>query len=232
MGKSRLSADKEELLKQLVTRYAEEGQEGDDLISTNAQIAFWSDMREVLSVNKSSTGFDILDDIAEAVIDQTGYASDALGGPIHILLRPTRQRASKRAELHPRFEAPSPKNAPSSSKPSSAKKRKERSPRESSPSSSPERKKPFFTVELADKAPHVIREDLEKLYRRASATNKAPFQLAYTWEGSQLGTTRKRSHTPTWRVGVGGTMIVTASGTGSFMRLSSRLRLKLVVVSR
>ncbi|OWY98290.1 hypothetical protein PHMEG_00030974 [Phytophthora megakarya] len=227
MVKSRPSASKEELLKQLVACYVKEDQVDDVTTTANAQVAFWSEMREVLSVNESSAGLDILDDIAEAVIDRTGYASDAFGGPILILPNPTRQKANKRAELHPRFVAPLAKDAPASnagaknassrsSTPRNAssstsnrdKKRKERSSRDSPPPS--KRKRPCFNVELAVSTPQEIRDNLENLYRRIEAANSTPWQLAYPWEGS-ISTLLFMLPT-----GVGGITTVKRSGIGNY----------------
>ncbi|POM74056.1 hypothetical protein PHPALM_9034 [Phytophthora palmivora] len=169
MGKSRLPSDEQKLLKRLVARYAEEDSDTEESTTVSAQEAFWTDMHEVLGANESSAGLDILDDIAEAVIAQAGSASDAFSGPVFILPKPTRQKASKRVDIHPRFTTldhknsssteSSPKNVPNF-KPKQTKKRKERSTGNSGWLGGP--------------------------LSSGAHANRSAFQLAFPWEGSRL----------------------------------------------
>ncbi|KAE8985865.1 hypothetical protein PR001_g22766 [Phytophthora rubi] len=46
-----------------------------------SQTVFWSETRNILAVNSLSSGLDILDDVAKALIDDTGLAAQALSGP-------------------------------------------------------------------------------------------------------------------------------------------------------
>ncbi|KAE8889757.1 hypothetical protein PF005_g30685 [Phytophthora fragariae] len=55
-----------------------------------AQLAFWCDMREVLAADEATMGLEILGDIAEAILDESGKAKEALSGPVLILPEPSR----------------------------------------------------------------------------------------------------------------------------------------------
>ncbi|KAE9286182.1 hypothetical protein PR003_g26388 [Phytophthora rubi] len=151
-------------------------------------------MRQELSVKEATSGLEVLDDIAEAILDDTGKAGDAFSGPILLLPKPARMRESKGAPDHQRFTSylpESPKSTPSGPKnpPKTPPKAKPKSPSKVSKkrkSPSPARAVNFFMDALAVKTPQIIRDDLEKLYRRASELGAAPYELAYPWAGSRL----------------------------------------------
>ncbi|KAE9235912.1 hypothetical protein PF004_g8978, partial [Phytophthora fragariae] len=135
-----------------------------------------------LSVNEATSGLDVLDDIAEAILDETGKAGDAFSGPILLLPKPARMRESKGAPDHQRFTSylpESPKSTPSG--PKNPPKTPPKSPSmvsKTRKSPSPARAVNFFMDALAVKTPQIIRDDLEKLYRRASELGAAPYELA------------------------------------------------------
>ncbi|KAE9104211.1 hypothetical protein PF010_g13468 [Phytophthora fragariae] len=143
-------------------------------------------MRQELSVNEATSGLEVLDDIAEAILDETGKAGDAFSGPILLLPKPTRMRESKGAHDHQRFTSylpESPKSTPSGPKnpPKTPPKAKPKSPSKVSKkrkSPSPALAVNFFMDALAVKTPQIIRDDLEKLYRRASELGAPPYELA------------------------------------------------------
>ncbi|KAE9015628.1 hypothetical protein PF010_g5375 [Phytophthora fragariae] len=56
-----------------------------------AQTAFWSEMRNILAVNAGSSGLDVLDEVAKALIEETGLTAQAQSGPVTILPQPSRQ---------------------------------------------------------------------------------------------------------------------------------------------
>ncbi|KAE9277615.1 hypothetical protein PF008_g28811 [Phytophthora fragariae] len=92
-------------------------------------------MRDIIAVNALSSGLDILDDVAKALIDDTGRAAQALSGPVTILPHPSMQSASAGATPHPSFTSPSKKRSvpAKQAKGSAAKKQKA----SASPTSSP-----------------------------------------------------------------------------------------------
>ncbi|KAK1947081.1 hypothetical protein P3T76_001091 [Phytophthora citrophthora] len=111
MSRSQSSTDDEELLKRLVARYVRESRDSNTSATVETQVVFWSSMREVLSVNEASMGLNQLDGLAEALIDQTGVASEVLRCLVLILPQPASQKASNRASAHSRFTAAAVKNA-------------------------------------------------------------------------------------------------------------------------
>ncbi|KAE9158399.1 hypothetical protein PF005_g32467 [Phytophthora fragariae] len=76
-----------------------------------SKTVFWSEMRDIIAVNALSSGLDILDDVAKALIDDTGRAAQALSGPVTILPHPSMQSASTGATPHPSFTSPSKKRS-------------------------------------------------------------------------------------------------------------------------
>ncbi|KAE9278557.1 hypothetical protein PF008_g28591 [Phytophthora fragariae] len=68
-----------------------------------AQLAFWCDMRQVLAANETTMGLEILDDIAEIILDESVEAADALSGSVRIQSKPSRQHESQGAPDHQRF---------------------------------------------------------------------------------------------------------------------------------
>ncbi|KAE9065590.1 hypothetical protein PF010_g28138, partial [Phytophthora fragariae] len=111
-----------------------------------SKTVFWSEMRDIIAVNALSSGLDILDDVAKALIDDTGRAAQALSGPVTILPHPSMQSASTGATPHPSFTSPSKKRSvpAKQAKGSAAKKQKA----SASPTSSPVA--PEEEAELAD----------------------------------------------------------------------------------
>ncbi|KAE9347350.1 hypothetical protein PF008_g7836 [Phytophthora fragariae] len=68
-----------------------------------AQTEFWSAMRSILAVNELTSGVEILDDIAAALISGQADPVMAFSGPINLLPPPSRQRAGGKAPMHPAF---------------------------------------------------------------------------------------------------------------------------------
>jgi len=60
----------------------------EDTIRRIAQREFWTTMREKLSVNVSSSGLFVLDQIAEAILDDTEEKDTAFTDPIMLLPKP------------------------------------------------------------------------------------------------------------------------------------------------
>ncbi|ETO77858.1 hypothetical protein F444_07014, partial [Phytophthora nicotianae P1976] len=67
------------------------------------KIEFYQRFRGVLSVNEGTIGLEILDDVAEAVIDGDEDPARSLSGSIHILPLPSRQCEARRPPPHPVF---------------------------------------------------------------------------------------------------------------------------------
>ncbi|KAE8899009.1 hypothetical protein PF003_g17166 [Phytophthora fragariae] len=67
------------------------------------QTEFWSAMRSILAVNELTSGVEILDDIAAALISGQADPLLAFSGPINLLPPPSRQRAGGKAPMHPAF---------------------------------------------------------------------------------------------------------------------------------
>ncbi|KAE9156517.1 hypothetical protein PF005_g33179 [Phytophthora fragariae] len=68
-----MSDDEDKLLRLLVGKYIKKGNpKGSKVHDTGrmlAQLAFWCDMREALAANGATMGLEILDDMAEAILD-------------------------------------------------------------------------------------------------------------------------------------------------------------------
>ncbi|KAE9225352.1 hypothetical protein PF005_g5541 [Phytophthora fragariae] len=106
-----------------------------------AQTAFWSEMRNILAVNAGSSGLDVLDEVAKALIEETGLTAQAQSGP----MRPAADKSAKG---------------------SSSKKQRTTS----SPASSPAALgTPLITFPLATGLPKEFVRDLENIYRHVVA---------------------------------------------------------------
>ncbi|KAE9322387.1 hypothetical protein PF001_g4419 [Phytophthora fragariae] len=71
------NGDQDKLLRLLVDKFVKSDKTAHGTAQKLAQLAFWRDMRQELSVNEATSGLDVLDDIAEAILDETGKAGDA-----------------------------------------------------------------------------------------------------------------------------------------------------------
>ncbi|KAE9085615.1 hypothetical protein PF010_g20396 [Phytophthora fragariae] len=69
-----MSDDEDKLLRLLVGKYIKKGKpKGSKVHDTSrmlAQLAFWCDMREALAANEATMGLEILDDVAEVILDE------------------------------------------------------------------------------------------------------------------------------------------------------------------
>eukprot|EP00644_Phytophthora_capsici_P011652 jgi/Phyca11/19605/fgenesh1_pg.PHYCAscaffold_50_\ len=74
-------------------------------IRKDAQREFWTEMRERLSVNQSSSGLFVLDQLAEALLDDASTEDKemAFTDPVMLLPKPSRQREAPNAYVHNRF---------------------------------------------------------------------------------------------------------------------------------
>ncbi|KAE8892178.1 hypothetical protein PF005_g29045 [Phytophthora fragariae] len=70
---------------------------------------------------------------------------------------------------------------------------------------------------LVEKVPQQIRDDLDKLYERASQLNVSLYELAYPWKESRLFYDPHYTPTFTSATGDGGASIDPISGIGSCM---------------
>ncbi|KAE8903078.1 hypothetical protein PF003_g13030 [Phytophthora fragariae] len=150
-----------------------------------SKTVFWSEMRDIIAVNALSSGLDILDDVAKALIDDTGRAAQALSGPVAILPHPSMQSASTGATPHPSFTSPSKKRSvpAKQAKGSAAKKQKA----SASPKSSPEAPgTALITFPLALGLPKEFVRDLEGIFRHVAAVNLKAWQRAYPWVNQHL----------------------------------------------
>ncbi|KAI9982011.1 hypothetical protein PInf_009799 [Phytophthora infestans] len=143
-------------------------------------------MRDVLAINEGTVGMGIMDEIAAAIIQGSGKASDALTGPVMILPSPSRQHARGKPPQDHRFarvSLPAPQNA----RPGSGKK-KTRGSQGTSSQGRKDRSSPPFDLpfELADRTPPRVRHDLEKIYQEAVLLGLEPFMMAFPWRGSVL----------------------------------------------
>ncbi|KAE9275532.1 hypothetical protein PF001_g26538 [Phytophthora fragariae] len=81
-----MSDDEDKLLRLLVGKYIKKGKpKGSKVHDTSrmlAQLAFWCDMREALAANEATMGLEILDDVAEVILDELGKANEALSGTV------------------------------------------------------------------------------------------------------------------------------------------------------
>ncbi|KAE9030735.1 hypothetical protein PR002_g9818 [Phytophthora rubi] len=113
------NGDQDKLLRLLVAKFVKSDKTAHGTAQKLTQLTFWREMRQVLAANEASTGLEALDDIAEAILDETGEAEDAFSGPILLLPKPSRMRESKGAPNHQRFTSylpESPKSTPSGPK--------------------------------------------------------------------------------------------------------------------
>ncbi|KAE9355839.1 hypothetical protein PF008_g3880 [Phytophthora fragariae] len=145
-----------------------------------SKTVFWSEMRDIIAVNALSSGLDILDDVAKALIDDTGRAAQALSGPVTILPHPSMQSASTGATPHPSFTSPSKKRSvPAKQAKGSASKKQKASV---SPKSSPVAPgTALITFPLALGLPKEFVRDLEGIFRHVAAVNLKAWQRAYPW---------------------------------------------------
>ncbi|KAI9998273.1 hypothetical protein PInf_002648 [Phytophthora infestans] len=151
-----------------------------------ADVCFWLAMRDVLAINEGTVGMGILDEIAAAIIQGSGKASEALTGPVMILPSPSRQHARGKPPQDRRFASvtlPAQQNA----SPGSGKKKTQGSQGTSSQGHK-DRSPPSFDLpfELADRTPPRVRHDLEKIYQEAESLGLEPFMLTFPWKGSVL----------------------------------------------
>ncbi|KAG1688774.1 hypothetical protein DVH05_003084 [Phytophthora capsici] len=70
---------------------------------------------------------------------------------------------------------------------SSSKRPATRSASKLSPPPKKRRTKPSYTLELPDNTPKRVRSDVEALLKKVDATGKAPYRLAYPWDGERAG---------------------------------------------
>ncbi|GMF27683.1 unnamed protein product [Phytophthora fragariaefolia] len=72
-------------------------------IAPECQLRMALHMHQVLAANEVTMGLEILDEIAEAILDESGEAEDALSGTVLILPKPSRQRECQGDPDHQRF---------------------------------------------------------------------------------------------------------------------------------
>ncbi|KAE9014935.1 hypothetical protein PR003_g13509 [Phytophthora rubi] len=124
-------------------------------------------MRHILAVNSLSSGLDILDDVAMALIHDTGQAAQALSGPVTIQPHPSMQSASTGATPHPSFTNPTKKRSVPA-KGSASKKQKASASPKSSPLSLAT---VLITFPLATGLLKEFVRDLEGIFRHVAAVN-------------------------------------------------------------
>ncbi|KAE8966013.1 hypothetical protein PR003_g30235 [Phytophthora rubi] len=117
-------------------------------------------MRKILAVNALSSGLDILDDVAKALIDDMGLAAQALSGP--------------------RRRGPYP---PSRPRGSASKKQKVSASTKSNPVALGT---PHITFPLATGLPKKFVRDLEGIFRHVAVINLKAWQRAYPWVNQHL----------------------------------------------
>ncbi|KAG1704696.1 hypothetical protein DVH05_005625 [Phytophthora capsici] len=94
-----------ELVKQIAALIVPEmTSTAEERLKKNAQRDFWTEMRELLSVNQSSSGLFVMDQLAEALLDNASKEDKemAFTDPIMLLPKPSRQEAPN-AYVHNRF---------------------------------------------------------------------------------------------------------------------------------
>ncbi|KAE8997853.1 hypothetical protein PF011_g15293 [Phytophthora fragariae] len=130
-----------------------------------AQTEFWSAMRSILAVNELTSGVEILDDIAAALISGQADPVMAFSGPINLLPPPSRQRAGGKAPMHPAFSTgekrPSTVAGASGKTHKPPKKQKLTLPNPPPIEPPPARAASMIDFELSPRAPVPLREDLE-----------------------------------------------------------------------
>ncbi|KAG1689251.1 hypothetical protein DVH05_002319 [Phytophthora capsici] len=95
-----------ELVKQIAALIVPEmTSSAEERLKKNAQREFWTEMRERLSVNQSSSGLFVLDQLAEALLDDVSAEDKdmAFTDPVMLLPKPARQREAPNAYVHNRF---------------------------------------------------------------------------------------------------------------------------------
>ncbi|KAG1703312.1 hypothetical protein DVH05_008221 [Phytophthora capsici] len=95
-----------ELVKQIAALIVPEmTSSAEERLKKNAQREFWTEMRERLSVNQSSSGLFVLDQLAEALLDDVSAEDKdmAFTDPVLLLPKPARQREAPNAYVHNRF---------------------------------------------------------------------------------------------------------------------------------
>ncbi|KAE9025020.1 hypothetical protein PF011_g3243 [Phytophthora fragariae] len=131
--------------------------------------------------------------MASALIEARGRAAATLRDPILILPSPTRQSSTVGALPHPSFTSDAvPKKRAAAAAPANASKAKKQrastgSAKKSKPSSSsstetPTPSPPQLDFDLAPDTPVDVRRAIETIYVKASAAQRAPYQLVFPWE--------------------------------------------------
>ncbi|KAI9979853.1 hypothetical protein PInf_004343 [Phytophthora infestans] len=179
--------DRYKKLREVVEKESSDSSEGAPRPQDSAaDVCFWLAMRDVLAINEGTVGMGILDEIAAAIIQGSGKASDALTGPVMILPSPSRQHARGQPPQDRRFARVS-LPAPQSARPGSGKKKTQGSQGTSLQGRKDRSSPPFdLPFELADRTPPRVRHDLEKIYQEAVLLGLEPFQLVFPWRGSVL----------------------------------------------
>ncbi|KAE8986777.1 hypothetical protein PF011_g19858 [Phytophthora fragariae] len=99
-----MSDDEDKLLRLLVGKYIKKGKpKGSKVHDTSrmlAQLAFWCDMREALAANEATMGLEILDDVAEVILDELGKANEALSGTVTAVQESGGSEPSTLHQLH------------------------------------------------------------------------------------------------------------------------------------
>ncbi|KAI9997338.1 hypothetical protein PInf_001129 [Phytophthora infestans] len=179
--------DRYKKLREVVEEESSDSSEGTPRPQDSAaDVCFWLAMRDVLAINEGTVGMGILDEIAAAIIQGSGKASEALTGPVMILPSPSQQHArGKPPQDHLFARVPLP--APQKARPGSGKKKTQGSQGTSSQGRKDRSSPPFdLPFELADRTPPRVRRDLEDIYQEAVLLGLEPFMMAFPWRGSVL----------------------------------------------
>ncbi|KAI9992835.1 hypothetical protein PInf_014748 [Phytophthora infestans] len=178
--------DRYKKLREVVEEESSDSSEGTPRPQDSAaDVCFWLAMRDVLAINEGTVGMGILDEIAAAIIQGSGKASDALTGPVMILPSPSRQHARGKPPQDHRFARVSLR-APQNARPGSGKKKTQGSQGTSSQGRKDRSSPPFdLPFELADRTPPRVRHDLEKIYQEAVLLGLEPFMMAFPWRGNR-----------------------------------------------
>ncbi|KAI9994739.1 hypothetical protein PInf_011570 [Phytophthora infestans] len=179
--------DRYKKLREVVEEESSDSSEGTPRPQDSAaDVCFWLAMRDVLAINERTVGMGILDEIAAAIIQGSGKASEALTGPVMILPSPSQQHARGKPPQDHRF-ARVPLPAPQKARPGSGKKKTQGSQGTSSQGRKDRSSPPFdLPFELADRTPPRVRRDLEEIYQEAVLLGLEPFMMAFPWRGSVL----------------------------------------------
>ncbi|KAG1687000.1 hypothetical protein DVH05_005740 [Phytophthora capsici] len=157
----------------LRARLEAKGKSSDSDKALRAQVDFYGRLRDHLAANGASSGLEALDDVALGVLTDDGTVPTVLTDVVTLLPPPDAMQPGE-PPSHSLF-------APSSS----SKRPATRSASKSSPPSKKRRTKPSYTLELPDNTPRRVRADVEALLKKAEATGKAPYRLAYPWDGKR-----------------------------------------------